>query len=753
MFGYLHPETVRDKLVQAFLDAPMFPVRWRWNATRSLAVRRWVSGKRLAPHLQRMDAEDLLAVIFPDSLACFENIEGAREVPDHPLVDQTIADCLEEAMDFDEFIELLHAVTSGAKELVALDVREPSPLAHEILSARPYAFLDDAPAEERRTLAVQTRRRVDPQTADDLGALDQSAIDRVRNESWPDAADADELHDALLLHGFLTAAEVDTGSSADGVAWSALTNELAEAGRATCMRLAGAEMWVAAERLPLLQAIAGQAELTVQMDPVIEAPPRSIRRDWSADEAGREVVRGRLQALGPVRPVEVARSFGVPQTVVDGALLALEGEGFAFRGRFSPGAPDTEWCERRLLSRVHRYTLHRLRAEIEPVTAQDFMRFQLQWQRAAADSRSRGPESLEALVENLEGYEAAAGAWESEILPARLDDYDPVWLDALCLSGRVVWCRRSAPVGPSNQRGAPIKSSPVTLLTRDRLDLWDRTCGVREPETLGREAAAVHQVLEEAGASFFADLVKQSGLLESHVEIALGELVGAGLVTADSFTGLRALLVPSSRRRPRRSGRRKGTTAVFGMENAGRWSLLHEPRADDAELEDASLDNADHEALARVLLRRYGVVFRRLVRRESHLPPWRELLRAFYRLEDRGEIRGGRFVAGFQGQQFALPDAVPRLRQIRREPTDGALVSVSAVDPLNLVGIVTPGSRLPAVTDNRVLYRDGIPVAIREAGTVRHLEAADNETRWAHETALVRRDLPPKLRPYLGRSA
>ena len=743
VFQYLSPGSVRDKLVQAFLDAPMFPVRWRWNASRSLAVKRWVGGKRLAPNLQRMDAEDLLAVIFPDSLACFENIDGAREVPEHPLVDQTIRDCLEEAMDFDEFIELLEAVVGGGKRLIARDLREPSPLAHEILSARPYAFLDDAPAEERRTQAVQTRRRVDPESADDLSALDPAAIARVRDEAWPTASDADELHDALVLHGFLLEREVPEE-------WRPLLAELIAARRAATARTGGPELIVAAERVAQMEAVFGEVGQRWQLDPAIDAPARGRRQDWTAETALRELVRGRLQALGPVVPADLVESLGLAEERVDTALLALEGEGFAFRGRFSPGCDTTEWCERRLLARIHRYTLHRLRAEIEPVTAADFIRFLLDWQRVSPEARGRGPDSLAPILASLEGYEAAAAAWEAEILPARLADYDPVWLDTLCLSGRVSWGRRTASVvGPRAVRSGPIRTSPVALLARERLPLWGRLRSLpTEAPELGREAAAILHVLRESGASFFADLGRATGLLDSQVEEALAELVARGLVTADSFTGLRALLVPSSRRRPRASGRRKGRTAIFGMENAGRWSPLWQEDS-----ENAPDRSADVEAVARILLRRYGVVFRGLLQRENNLPPWRELLRVFYRLEDRGEVRGGRFVAGFQGQQFALAEAVVKLRETRRTEGVGTLVSVSGSDPLNLAGIITPGARLKAVVDNRVLYRDGVPVALREAGVVSHLEAGDATVRWAHETALVRREFPPKLRAYLGRPA
>ena len=773
VFQYLRPDTVRDKLVQAFLDAPMFPVRWRWNATRSLAVKRWVGGKRLAPTLQRMDAEDLLAVIFPDSLACLENIQGAREIPDHPLIDQTIRDCLEEAMDFGEFSTLLQEIVDGKKSLVSRDVREPSPLAHEIIAAKPYAFLDDAPLEERRTLAIQTSRLVDPQSADDLSALDESAIDRVRGEAWPSAESPDELHDALLLHGFVSVAE--------GVAWTDHFAALVSDKRATTAVLGdrhgrGAEecrLWIAAERRPLFDALFGLPGEDWSMIPEIAVPQRSTARVWSAEEALIEIIRGRLQALGPVTVRQLADSMGLDELRVDAALLGLEAEGFAFRGHFSAGLEATEWCERRLLSRIHRYTLNRLRAEIEPVAARDFMRFLFAWQRVAPGDQAEGPESLALLLDQLEGFEAPAAAWESEILPARVLQYDPVWLDTLCLSGRVAWGRLTPPsqgarAGP---RSGPIRSTPIALVTRDNLDLWHGLAPGVDARMLELSSAARDALaaLSRDGASFFGDLARATRQLDSQLEESLGELAAWGLVTADSFTGLRALLVPSSRRRLSKNGKRRGRTAIFGMENAGRWSLARgsaagssdddsgeaaDPRlvAAGAREERRRLDPDIVERAARLYLKRYGIVFRRLLAREGTAPPWRDLVRVYRRLEARGEIRGGRFVAGFQGEQFAVPEALGRLRKIRRQE-DSALISLSAADPLNLVGIVTPGGRVAAIADNRVLFQAGVPVAVREGGAVRFLAEEEPEVRWRLQRALVQRSVPPQLRAYLGRPA
>jgi ATP-dependent helicase Lhr and Lhr-like helicase len=756
-FRFLHSSSVRRVLVQALLDSPLFPVRWRWNAGRALAIPRWRSGRKVPAPLLRQQAEDLIAVVFPDQLACLENIVGEREVPDHPLVNETIRDCLTEAMDIERLEELLREIEAGALRLVARDLTEPSPLAHEILNSQPYTYLDDAPLEERRTQAVVARRWLDPETASDLGALDAAAIARVRAEAWPEAADADELHDALSTLGFVTAEE---GGRAGWQGWLA---ELAAARRATVLSPGGPgggpDLWVAAERLPQLAALHPGARLA----PAIAAPGR-FARDWTSEEARVEVVRGRLSGVGPTTVEELARAAGVAPRAVEAALLALEGEGFVLRGRFTPGGEGTEWCERRLLARIHRYTLDRLRREIEPVAQADFLRFLFAWQRVEPDERAKGPESLAALLDQLAGFEAAAAAWEGEILPARMVEYDPIWLDALCLSGRTVWGRMSRAPGSSRaadgqrrggaRRTGPVRATPVALLGRHDLPFWRELASGREAEApdLSGGARAVHDYLAARGASFFGDVARGTGLLHTQVEPALAELVAWGLVTADSFTGLRALLVPAHRRPPvdRAGARRRGAVAVFGMENAGRWSLLDPgtPAGAAAPSKDAV------ELAAWTLLRRYGVVFRRLLEREALSPSWGELLPIFRRLEARGEIRGGRFVDGFSGEQYALPEAVGRLREVRKKPGRGTLVAVSASDPLNLVGIATPGDRLPALAGNRVLYRDGVPIALYEGRETRFLvDTLDAATRWQAQGALVRRTVPPKLKAYLGKSA
>src|SRR5437867_2756058 len=644
VFQYLKPETAEHLLVQAMLDAPMFGSRWRWNATRALAVLRARGGKKVPTPLQRMEAEDLVAAVFPDQLACPENLVGDREIPDHPLVQQTIADCLLEAMDFPGLKRVLEGMAAGQFTLVARDTTEPSPLAHEVINAKPYAFLDDAPLEERRTQAVITRRGLDVKTAEELGKLDQAAIDRVREEAWPDVSSADELHDALLVTGALTSADCGTRNAE----WQGWFDELARAGRATTL-LREPRLWIAAERLPMLETVFPGAKC----EPALSVPERDRAKAWTREDAVRELVRGRLEAVGPTTAADVAGSLGVAVADVDFALGALEHEGFVLRGRFTPGVAELEWCERRLLARIHRYTLDRLRQEIEPVTAADFMRCLLRWQRVAPDARAEGPEGLAAVLELLDGYEVPAGAWEADVLPARLGEYDPLWLDGLCLSGEIAWGRLS-PAGPSNgHKSGPIRTTPIALFRRERGAVWQALTAQPDPAALplSHSGRAVLDVLDDRGASFFGDLVNATGLLRTEVEKGLGELVAWGLVTSESFAGLRALLVPSDRRRPIGGLRRRGAVAPFGVETAGRWSRVRRPGG-------APLpEEAVAEAVAWQLLRRYGVVFRRLVTRETLLTPWRDILRVYRRLEARGEIRGGRFVGGFSGEQYALPEA------------------------------------------------------------------------------------------------
>ncbi|HEV8552597.1 MAG TPA: DEAD/DEAH box helicase [Casimicrobiaceae bacterium] len=750
---YLHSKSVRPLLIQAMLDAPMFAARWRWTATTSLALPRFRSGRKVAPQLQRMAAEDLLAVVFPDQVACAENVAAERELPDHPLVDQTVHDCLYEAMDVEGLEHLLRAMETGEILTVHRDLTEPSPLALEILTARPYAFLDDAPLEERRTQAVIGRRWLDAEAAADLGRLDSAAIARVRAEAWPSPVNADELHDALLALSFVTDGEV-----AERPEWKLFLAALAGDRRVTRMMLgrpdassaaADKGLWIAAERLPQFQAVFPQA----QRSPQIEAPEEFAVRAWSRDDALLEIVRSRLEGLGPTTAAAVADSLALPRADIETALAKLAAEGFVLRGSFTPEAGEPEWCERALLARIHRYTVNRLRQEIEPVSSQDFMRFLCRWQHVVPTERRQGPDALAALIAQLEGFEAPAAAWEAELLPARLDNYDFTWLDDLCLAGRAAWTRISPPVRVVAKNAGPVRTTPVTLLPRRHAALWTRAvpAPALEPVPVTPRAQAVADYLKHHGACFYDEIVEGTGLLRTQVEDALAELVVVGLVHSDSFAGLRALLVPSGRRKPLGEGKRRRRTALLGIEDAGRWALVKRPAPKPASGRGVGEHDQDIvEHIVRTLLRRYGVVFWRLLEREAAwLPPWRDLLRMLRRLEARGEVRGGRFVASVTGEQFALPEAVAMLRETRRAPLTGTWISLSGADPLNLVGTIVPGPRVPAVTGNRVLYRDGVAVATLIGGETQWIGALELQERRDAQSALIKRQPGSPLLAYL----
>ncbi|HVY05056.1 MAG TPA: DEAD/DEAH box helicase [Burkholderiales bacterium] len=729
---YLNSKTAREVLVQALLDAPMFLTRWRWDASIALALPRFRGGNKIPPQLQRMEAEDLVAAVFPDQLACQENIAGDREIPDHPLVNQTIHDCLHEAMDIEGFEQLLRDIERGEVEIETRDLVEPSPLTLEILSARPYAYLDDAPLEERRTQAVVARRWLDPESAADIGRLDPEAIARVREEAWPDATLPDELHDGLGWLGLLTDAE-----AANEPSWGSMLERLMADRRVTRFTPEGSESYfVVAERLPEFNALHPGAKT----EPELVVPPE-YQKQWTREEALVEIVRGRLEGLGPTTVPELAASIGVKTSEIDVALLALESEGFVMRGSFTQQGV-AEWCERRLLARITRYTVKRLRQEIEPVSAADYMRFLFGWQHVG--ERMEGPDSVASVVSQLEGFEAAAGYWETELIPARVSGYEPHWLDDLCRAGRVVWTRLEAPKVDSqrSQGPSPVRSTPITLITRKNLAVWTALAKTADPQSvrISTRAQAVADYLAQHGASFFDDIAEGLDQPRTFIEDALRELTAAGLVNSDGFSGLRALLLPADRRKPVGGGKRR-RTATFGVEDAGRWALIRRKPAAAGPLERETV-----EQIARTLLKRYGVIFWRMLAREADwLPPWRELLMACRRLETRGEIRGGRFVAGFSGEQFALPEAVSLMRSVRSSEKSGLLVAVSGTDPLNLAGIVLPGARVAAIYSNRVLYRDGVAIAALISGEVQYFEKADQETAWAWRNMLLRTAAPEGL--------
>lgn len=760
---YLHSNTAEHVLVQALLDAPLFPVRWRWNATTSLALPRFQGGKKVPPQLQRMKSEDLLATVFPDQVACLENIVGEREVPDHPLVNQTMHDCLREAMDVDGLLHILRGLEEGSITVVARDLAAPSPLAGEVLSAAPYAYLDDAPLEERRTQAVQSRRWSDPESADDLGRLDPDAIASVREEAWPQVRSADEMHEALGILGGITQAEVDANEG-----WNAWLQSLAKHHRATSLTpalLAGegarsprsntfdageGGIWTTAESLPKWQAVHADAGL----HPPIAAPAEYAAQSWSREDALLELVRGRLTGSGPITVPQLAAALHVDSSDIDLTLLRLQSEGYVMQGHFTPGTHEVEWCERHLLARIHRYTIGRLRREIEPVSRRDLMRFLFDWQHVAPGARLTGPDALPAVLTQLEGYEAAAGAWESELLPSRIDDYSITWLDEQIRAGRVSWSRLRSGTGGG---GGPVRATPIVLLPRRSLPIWTRAAAMEasaQDAVVSSRAQAVLDALRDHGALFFDELINDAHLLRTELEDALGELVAAGRVTADSFAGLRALLVPAAKRDNHRH-RRLRRHMLTGIEDAGRWSLVRSSRsslpasgaggegrapANSPPVSPDKLDQDHLEHIARSLLRRYGVVFWKLLEREAPwLPSWRELLRVYHRLEARGEIRGGRFVEGLVGEQFALPEAITKLRAIRQQEPTGELVLISGPDPLNLVGTVLAGTKLPAVTGTRVLYEDGVPVAAWVANKPQWLTDATPAQQQHWRNALLRR--------------
>jgi ATP-dependent Lhr-like helicase len=701
--GFLKSATAQDVLVQALLDAPMFGTRWRWDAAISLALRRIRNGKRMPAPFQRADSEDLLAVVFPDQLACAENLTGAREIPDHPLVRQTIDDCLHQTMDVDGFLALLKRIEDGAVQVRCLDLSAPSPLSHAVLGARPYAFLDDGDAEGRRTRSVTTERLLNPKDAADLGRLDPEAIARVKSEAWPEIGTHDELHDALVVYGFLTGPEIEP--------WKAQLARLQDERRVVFYE----GLWVAVER---------SAEFERAMNGELEALV--------------EILRSRLELVGPVTETSLSVGLDHPAGQIRAALLALEAQGSVMRGRFS-GGREEEWCERRLLLRIHRYTRDRKRNEIQAVPPAQLMRFLFRWQRVAIEShddRREGEAGLLAVLQQLEGFAVPAGAWERDILPLRVRQYLPESLDKLCAAGRIAWYRPVEASGSELMPAAgPVRSTPITLVERESLAHWQK-CSA-EPASidgLSPRAQRILESLQQHGASFFDDLVHDTGLLRSEVEIGLGELVSRGRLTSDSFAGVRALITSRKRRERLRQYRRP----FLSLEDAGRWSL---PRRLPTLGSTDSLGTPAVDHIARVLLRRYGVVFRKLLERESGLPPWRELFYVYRRMEAREEIRGGRFVSGFAGEQFALPEAVDLLRTVVR---DNAMdrVSISAADPLNLAGVVSGGERVPALSGNRVLFEQGVAVAVQAGGEVRFLRDMTGKSQWEIRNLLIRHQGP-----------
>ena len=764
VFHFLQADSVQPILEQAALDSPIFGTRWRWDANRALALLRFQNGKKVPPQIQRMRADDLLASVFPDAAACFENIEGDRQIPDHPLVGEVMKDVLTEAMDVEGLKSLLRGMASGEIRVIAVDTPVPSQFSHEILNANPYAYLDDAPLEERRARAVEMRRVLPESVLEEVGKLDPGAIAQVQHEAWPDVRDADELHDVLhtlvALPQYLgsmwgqppsavrfseaepswveaknSSTSVTTPQDSlalmaeagpphmNTVGWSGYFERLVVEGRAGIASIDNRRYWVAAEKSRSFLAIFPSASFGYNLADV-EAG------EISRDDAVLSTVTGWMSHAGPTTASQLGEILGLPPADIEKALLRMEATGTILRGRFlgtrmSPAQSselETEWCERRLLARIHRLTVGMLRKQIEPVTAAQFMRWLMRWQHAAPGSQVLGERGTLEVLRQLQGFEIPANAWERHVLARRIADYDPKWLDQLCLTGAVGWGRLSphpatvdqggAATGsdtvssaPKQRRVIPTSVAPITFFVREEAD-WmipRHTAGEEaEKRGLSHGAQFVLDFLRQRGASFFADIVRGTGKLKAEIETALWELVAAGLVTADGFDNLRALIDPK-----RRAGQGSGR-ATRPRHSSGRWALLHA---------DAALERPRAvEAACWMLLRRHGIVIRDLLARESNLPPWRELLTGFRRLEDRGEIRGGRFVDGFLGEQFALPVAVESVRAMRSLPLSGETVTLSAADPLNLVGILVPGERVPAISGRTVTYRDGITVSAAEAG-------------------------------------
>ena len=744
VWSLIRSSTVKEVLTQAVLQSPMFMARWRWNVSRALAVLRFRNGRRVPLHLQRMRAEDLLTAVFPMATACQDNRPpGNIEVPSHPLVEETLRDCLEEAMDIEGLTTILQRIEQGDVQCLSIESPTPSPFSHEILNANPYGFLDDAPLEERRSRAVSIRHVLPPEEAATIGALDTEAIASVCQEVWPRVRDADELQEALHLLAWVPE---DRATE-----WRAYLPDLLDSGRALMLAHAdpttGATIpiWTTPDHLSLLTAIRPDSAVSTDTRQYEHEPSPSFSGD--EQEARATIVRNWMEVIGPITAKELAATLRWPIPATRTALEQLEAQGQVLRGTFrrreslvsslTPGfeaesalplrnseqghdaKPEIEWCDRRLLARIHRRTVLTLRREIQTVSASDFMRFLFRWQHVAPTSRLHGELGLQTVLEQLAGFEAAASAWEPHVLRSRMADYRPDTLDYLCLRGIIAWGRLTPPTPDHDlagvkqkKRAIPTSLAPISLFPRNDAD-WllglARKGPRRLPENLTAVAQTVYHHLSQKGASFFADVTRGTHQLQAEVEQGLWELASVGLVTADGFDNLRALLDPKRRRGIGRHQKHRPRHTI------GRWSLLltgtDEPGGKPAP--------NPNEAWARQLLRRYGIVFRDLLKRESLSVAWRDLLVIYRRLELRGEIRGGHFVSGMTGEQFGLPEAVEALRAVRKDPQAGAQeIRLSGSDPLNLVGIILPGDRIPSLPSRCVIYHNGSPVASEPLSSV-----------------------------------
>ncbi len=709
VFQFLTLQTVQELLEQAALDSPIFKSRWTWAAGRSLQLLRFQKGKKVAPQILRTRSDDLLASVFPQVAACIENIQGDREIPDHPLVREVMKDVLGEAMDLAGLKRVLEGIANGTIHCVAIDTTAPSQFAHELLNANPYAFLDDAPLEERRARAVSMRRTLPTSMQGDAGRLDPAAIAAVRAECWPDLRDEHEMHDLLYQVVTLPVAVL---KQQENYSWTSLLQRLERSGRARVVENKSDGCWVATENLSCADALWPHDEYVTDTVTYSSAVMKSVQ--------------GWLQILGPVTANSLAALLGVSAADIFRKLLELEMQGNILRGTFeNPVAPqagdlDIEWCERRLLQRIHRLTLGNLRKQIEPASAAVYMQWVLAWQHLAPQSQLSGEQGVLQALSQLEGFEAPAIEWEQSLLSHRVTGYDPRWLDQLCLSGAVGWGRVSphpawsAVEGGAPRRVVPTGMSPITFYIRETalwMDAVLESQSVDEGKlrkSLRPEAQQIRTRLEDRGACFVEELQRSTDLTTEQVERALWELTAAGLAAADGFDQLRVIM--DSRRKSAAHLQRMKDPGKRVRSAAGRWYLLRNAATlNAAPSQKARLDDQALESAAWVLLRRYGVVFRDLLKRETTMPKWRELLGVLRRLEARGEVRGGRFVSGFSGEQYALPDAVESLRlaRTRKDATTADTVDVAAADPMNLVDVIVPGKRASAISGRVVTYREG----------------------------------------------
>lgn len=712
VFRYLNPNTVKEVVIQAALQSPIFKTRWRWTATRALALLRFRQGKKIPPNIQRMLSDDLLAAVFPDAAACQDNLGGRDiELPDHPLINETMKDILEDALDIEGLIEVLNRIRDNKIQCLAVDSIMPSVFSNEIINANPYAFLDDAPLEERRARAVQMRRFLPNSVLEEIGKLDKEAILEIQKLAWPDIRNSDELHDFLQSVIVLPESLREGKNASNNIQiifpeWNEYFEKLVLSHRVGLAKFQNKTFWFATEKKYLVETIYIDAIFAQEM---IEIP--AVKK--TLEESLNLLILGWMQHLGPTTAEKLSQLLSLNLGFVEQTLLRLENNGSVLRGKFFDHTqenqntqeiqqseafpPVIEWCERRLLARIHKLTIANLRKEIQPISAQDFLVFLLKWQHLQPGNQLKTEKGLIEIIKQLQGFELPAKAWERDIFPKRLLNYSKEMLDRLCLTGQIGWGRLSAHPALENKKILPTSIAPITFFIRDDDSYPVKQLFMNDTAWahMSKIAQEIYEFLKLKGASFFADIKRGIQRLESEVEMGLWELVTLGLITADSFDNLRALIDPKRRL----AKRYKNINRHF---NAGRWGLLEHYK---------DTDSIDHEkevnSACWILLKRYGIVFRDLLVREKNIPPWRSLLIAFRRLEDRGEIRGGRFISGFSGEQFALPIALESLRSIKNQAFAESEITISAVDPLNLFGSVFLGEKIMAVSNNQILIKNG----------------------------------------------